>query len=158
MDKLEEIINKMLLDDNYCCAESVKNISNKIITNLNNLLESTNIIDIILLEIISIAVTPIINDIPILLHIILNSKNLIEHLLKLNIKKVELKYYIFSILYYTIINHNIKISQSELIKMFDLFWNLVSFDINKTINGKMNCYYFLNNISKTYSLLKNRLC
>ena len=126
MDKLEEIINKMLLDDNYCSADSVKIISNKIITDLNNIVESTDIIDTILLEVISITVTPIINDIPILLHIILNSDILIEHLLKLNIKHAELKYYTFCILYHIIIKHNINISQSELIKMFNFLKLAVS--------------------------------
>ena len=134
-NKLSEILSQILINDNYCINDNVSITTTKIIKSMNNLLESTNIIENIGLEILSLPINPILNDIPVVLNIILNSTHLIDHLTKLNINKKENKYYIFCILNYIIIKHNIIIDNNELITIFNLFWNFISFDLNK-INKK----------------------
>lgn len=145
---LSIILNKIILQDslnNIIITESISNLVNQIIICVNNILESTKIIEDIFKELVSISVLPIINDIPILLNVILNCEKLINHLKKLNIDKKEFKYYIFAILYHIIEKYNINVPDNELIDMYNLIWNFVLFDINKNIN----CFQFIKKFFKS---------
>ncbi len=129
--RVEDLINNDILNhielDN-CNINDMKD-------SLTILLESTYIIEKIKYELDFIITDSKINinDIPNIINIILDSKDLIyeyETLLKIKINKITLKYYIFGILYYILIENNIiHDNDIKMIDYFELMWKFISFEI-----------------------------
>jgi hypothetical protein len=120
---------------------------------LTFLIKFTDLIDKLVNEIFKCLINLKINlsDLPLIVNIILESKDLIinyNNSLLVKIDSKSLKYYIFGILYYILLLNNIisKSDNNNVIEDFEIIWKFIIFDINT-----------LSNIENTYSNLFNNL-
>uniref|UniRef100_A0A6C0EHZ7 Uncharacterized protein n=1 Tax=viral metagenome TaxID=1070528 RepID=A0A6C0EHZ7_9ZZZZ len=144
-------VEDLIINDNnndICYINDIKN-------SIKILLEGTNIIEKITYEIYQVTknLEIDINDIPIILNIILDFKNLISQcnfVFKIKTNKISMKYYIFSILYYILIQDG-KISEkeNEILNKFEILWKFISYDsdiLSKVEKDSCNSLYVLKDI------------
>jgi hypothetical protein len=144
-------VEDLIINDNN---NDICNI-NDIKDSIKILLEGTNIIEKITYEIYQVTknLEIDINDIPIILNIILDFKNLISQcnfVFKIKTNKISMKYYIFSILYYILIQDG-KISEkeNEILTKFEILWKFISYDsdiLSKVEKDSCNSLYVLKDI------------
>jgi hypothetical protein len=152
-------VEDLIINDNN---NDICNI-NDIKDSIKILLEGTNIIEKITYEIYQVTknLEIDINDIPIILNIILDFKNLISQcnfVFKIKTNKISMKYYIFSILYYILIQDG-KISEkeNEILNKFEILWKFISYDsdiLSKVEKDSCNSLYVLKDICFSFCNIK----
>jgi len=133
-NKLDKLINLTLNKSIELIDKD--NIKDKkvILDNIKNILLKTELIEKINEEIFKLIINlPItINDIPIILHIILDNIDLFSEYKLLYINKNNFKYIIFSLIYFLLLeNNNNELLENEYINKFEIIWKLIIFDLNK---------------------------
>lgn len=136
IQKIENIINTDRIELNIYLLKKT----------INDILLSSIIIEKIQNDILNIISdwNFCINDISSIIHIIINCEYLIQFLkpvMKDNINKQFLKYIIYSILYFFMLNDNkIYDIELEILNIFEKIWLLIEFDIKLFYNNKKSIF------------------